>query len=323
MGHVSRTRSFSDLPVNKDGIPIRDRGDPFSTAYHISAQTLLNQNADIILLQEFSAPVALIKRVEDVPLATRHNLFDGKYYVVASKLERIRETWFGNMVLVSAPINATYDFVDLEGADYYSHFTHRFNESRPLAAAIMHEKGNPHKPIMLFCSAHSAHHMQWGMHETQRTLKKIIAESIKTYEQLCTGGPAIDFNKMGVLFGGDLNTTKTNPCKWGKAVTVDYHGEVFTFFKAASAAVQQETLRGDDNVPRDWIFSTSTRVSCCNPDVYIDPKTGSDHYAVVAQTSSGMGSTVTKTQRRGEKNAVVRFDNGNIKQYPFTNERAH
>ena len=160
---------------------------------------------------------------------TNRILFNSKYGVVASKLIRVENTWFGNLVLVSASKAASYDFLDLQAADFYSHFKHRFSSGRPLAAAVMYTKGNPASPIMLLCSAHSAHHMLWDYKHSQIALSKIVEESIAAYTLSFQQPLPIDFSGMGVLFGGDLNTTLRNQCKWGRAVTIDVFGETFTF----------------------------------------------------------------------------------------------
>lgn len=298
-------RAFRNVPV-KNHVAKRAPGKPFSQAYHISAETLLKAGPDIILLQEFSVPTSLIatpqdtieKAKKEAIEKTKSLLFNDKYVVVASKLIEINGTLFGNMVLASASKAALYDFVDLQGADYYSLFHKRFGNGRPLAAAVMHKKGNPASPIMLLCSAHSAHGMQWDLKSSQRTLSKIVAESIAAYMHAFQQPLPIDFSGMGVLFGGDLNTTLSNQCKWGRAVTIDVLGETFTFYKAASSSVRQATLTTDTTrVPRDWIFCTSSASADCNPAVCVDPKTGSDHYAVFAQTKAAMGGLAALRKR--------------------------
>ena len=281
--------AFPHVPV-ENRVPKRAPDYPFSEAYHISANTLLKAGPDVILLQEFSVPVALCSKIEDAIEVTNRILFNSKYGVVASKLIRVENTWFGNLVLVSASKAASYDFLDLQAADFYSHFKHRFSSGRPLAAAVMYTKGNPASPIMLLCSAHSAHHMLWDYKHSQIALSKIVEESIAAYTLSFQQPLPIDFSGMGVLFGGDLNTTLRNQCKWGRAVTIDVFGETFTFYKAASSSVQQATLTTDKSrVPRDWIFCTSSVKSGCNPTVYVNPKTGSDHSMVWAQTTAAMG----------------------------------
>ena len=142
-------------------------------------------------------------------------LFSGQYVVVASKLVREQETWFGNMVLVSMALTTLYDFVDLRKADYYSHFLDRFSSKRPLAVAVMYEKGTPLRPKMMLCSAHSAHKKKWDLHHTTVTLTKIVCETIDYYSGLLNNA-TVDFSDMGVLFGGDLNTTEQKPVQVGR-----------------------------------------------------------------------------------------------------------
>ena len=295
-----KSRAFRNVPVKNRVAERAPDNNPFSRAYYRSAETLLRAGPDIILLQEFSVPTSLVATSQDAIDTTKRVLFKYKYVVVASKLIRVKGTLFGNMVLVSASKAALYDFVDLQDVDYYSYFEkdHRFSSGRPLAAAVMYEKGNLNSPTMLLCSAHSAHDMLWDYTHSQRTLSKIVAESIAAYKQTIQQPLPIDFSGMGVLFGGDLNTTLSNPCKWGGAVTIDVLGGTFTFYKAASSSVQQATLTTDKTkVPRDWIFCTSSVRAGCNPTVYVDPETGSDHYAVWAHTTAAMGGLAAFRKR--------------------------
>ena len=289
--------AFRNVPVMENGVAMRADGCPFSEAYHNSAKTLLGAGPDIILLQEFSVPTSLIATPHHAIETTKSALFHDKYAVVASKLTEINGTLFGNMVLASASKADKYDFVDLQDADYYSLFHKRFDNGRPLAAAVMHKKGDPASPIMLLCSAHSAHNMQWDFLNSQRALSKIVTKSIETYKS--KHPLPINFSGMGVLFGGDLNTTDRNQCKWGgKPVTINVLAQTFTFYKAPSASVQQATLTTDKTrVPRDWVFCTSSVGTHCNPIVDIVPETGSDHYMVWAHTTAAMGGLAALKKR--------------------------
>jgi len=282
---IKHGTQFHNVQKDARGIPLRwPLDNTVSRAYQKSANAIIQTNPDIILLQEFS--VSSVLDPSDVPLVAK-NLFGKNYTVVATKLTFGHNTWYGNLILARTTLLNKFTFTDLQIVDFYSKMRGTFSEERPLAAVIMAPTSNLSNPVMLICSVHSAHYQNWGLEASTKRFK-IIIESAMDYYKSKISPAKPSFKQMGFLFGGDLNTTQT--CSWGQAAhfTCD-NKETFEIKKTPSSILSQNTLTSDhwEQGPRDWIFGTSRM----NPNTcIINSFTGSDHYALVAQTSASMAT---------------------------------
>lgn len=249
----------------------------------------METKADVLLLQEVSVADSDFSTPQEAADDVSSDLFSGAYSVVGFKMSQIKSTWFGNMVLVSRKLFGDYDFLNLQSCDFYSGSKY-FNTGRPLCAVMMVPKATPMAPAMLLCSAHSEHRQTWDNSSTQKLLRRIIQLSMDAFEKQT---PGAIFDQMGMLFGGDLNTTRSNPCSWQSSIRFSVQGQTFTIYKTSSKRLKQNTLTIDGlerlPVPRDWIFSTCSDDSGGKPDtIMINSLTGSDHYAVLVATKSSM-----------------------------------
>ena len=291
---LSGSKLFRNVELTySTGIPKRDG--KFSSAYRRSARALVETKADVLLLQEVSVATTDFRTLREVANSVSTDLFSGKYNAVGFKMDKIKQTWFGNMVLVTRELVDDYDFLDLQSCDFYSGSTY-FSGGNALCAVMMTPKATPQDPAMLLCSAHSKHGQKWDNSSTQKLFEGILRLSMSAFKRQI---PGARFDQMGVIFGGDLNTTNTNKCDWGGAVRFKSSGQTFTMHKTSSRHLKQNTLtldgKEDFPVPRDWIFSTSSVADNANPQtLMINSVTGSDHYAVMVQTKSAMSDYTHK-----------------------------
>ena len=285
----------------------------FSGRDYKSANAILKAEPlpSVVLVQEMSVNKLNFADKNTIPLGVE-KLFRKAYKCVAHRFIEVEDTWFGSMVLVSTSLtdtsstNQRYSFVDLSETDdvsksCYSDF-HQIPDwpfslkgGRLLAVAMMVDNKQPDdkkfpgqvreaqkkKPIMILCSAHSAHQIQWNNLNTTWIVNTVVNATIRAYNTITQSKS--DFTECGIVFGGDLNTTKDkNRCDWGgKTVKLTVEEKEVKLYKLSGKNANFKTLRKEKNdYPRDWIFSTQG-----NPKYEgVYSETGSDHYLVMAQT---------------------------------------